>query len=233
MRLSTTLIKSLLRSVPGVGLYYASLNFLNNLHFNYKSEHQFQHNGTSLQSFSSGFLARSFVSFVLLPVTVIKVRYESGAYHYDSVLKATKESYLKFGWIGLYPTIIRDSLFSGLYYMLYSRLKQGLTYYQNENGQVERRPSTIKGNPSVIHFVSGLISASIASFITNPADVIKTNMQLNPVRHKTMIRTAKSIYVERNGLVGFFDGLGPRMLRRTLVAALTWTMYEYIIELFK
>ena len=35
----------------------------------------------------------------------------------------------------------------------------------------------------VMHFNSGIVAGLLASFITQPADVMKTHMQLNPQKH--------------------------------------------------
>jgi solute carrier family 25 protein 38 len=35
---------------------------------------------------------------------------------------------------------------------------------------------------------------------------------------------------ESRGVVGFFSGLTPRLLRRTLMAALSWTLYEKMMR---
>jgi solute carrier family 25 protein 38 len=40
---------------------------------------------------------------------------------------------------------------------------------------------------------------------------------------------AKEIWSSR-GLAGFFSGLTPRLLRRTLMAALSWTLYENMMR---
>ena len=34
--------------------------------------------------------------------------------------------------------------------------------------------------------------------------------------------------LQANGIEGFFRGLAPRVLRRTLIAAMAWTVYEEV-----
>lgn len=67
----------------------------------------------------------------------------------------------------------------------------------------------------------------MASAVTQPADVLKTKMQLYPNKFNGLLSVI--VYVHsKYGLKGYFKGLVPRMLRRTLMAAMAWTVYEQI-----
>lgn len=78
-----------------------------------------------------------------------------------------------------------------------------------------------------VHFVCGLLAGLLASCVTQPADVIKTRMQLYPREFRTFYSSLISIY-HQYGLYGYFKGIVPRMLRRTLMSAMTWTIYEEV-----
>lgn len=194
---------SLVRSVPGVGLYYASLNLLQ-AQLNARPD-------SYTQAFCLGLTARCSVSVALLPVTVVKVRYESGRYAYTSLSSALKDAYMVTGWVGMLPTLLRDSLFSGVYYMLYSQLKV----------------SSPSSTSTKSHFYMGLASGVIASVVTNPLDVIKTRVQTEPSRGRAIGEIIRAD--QTRGYSQLFDGLVPRTVRRSLVAASTWTIYEYLI----
>lgn len=170
------------------------------------------------QALYFGVISRSLVSFVLLPVSVVKVRYESGRYNYSSLGTALADAYARNGWVGIMPTIIRDSLFSGLYYMCYTELKNHMILSKSGDNRMKHGQ----------HFTSGVISGFIASVITNPLDVLKTNIQVAD-RSESLIKLALQIK-RRDGIFSFFDGLFPRTLRRTLLTATTWTFYEFIME---
>lgn len=165
------------------------------------------------------------VSFLLLPVTVVKVRYESGQYKYSNLPTAVKDAYLRTGWIGGIPTVLRDSLFSGIYYMCYTKLK---------SYRYDRNSSNLKGNAEVpdpmLNFSSGIISGLIASLITNPIDVLKTTIQVDKTGSNSMRGTVIKMLRGQRGYLRFFDGLVPRSLRRTLVATTTWTFYELFMD---
>lgn len=92
----------------------------------------------------------------------------------------------------------------------------------------------------------------MASVVTQPADVVKTNIQISQSRLGTM-QAARYIYKvpfsvallgscrgtctlitfclwsQEHGVGGFFCGAVPRCLRRTLMAAMAWTVYEQLM----
>lgn len=188
----------------------------------------------STQAFYFGLTSRSMVSFILAPITVVKLRYESGRYKYPNLRSAIREAYVKNGWVGILPTILRDSIFSGIYYMCYTKLK---FYYHsnnsiNSNAQINIDQNFHKNKTShLTNFTSGILSGLIASIVTNPLDVVKTSIQVdNTTRNRSLIQTTILIYKEHNNFVRFFDGLVPRCLRRTLIAASTWTFYEFFMN---
>lgn len=79
------------------------------------------------------------------------------------------------------------------------------------------------------HFACGIVSGILASVITQPVDVIKTKMQLYPDKFNNI----KSVFIfvhQKYGYRGFFKGIVPRMLRRTLMTAMAWTVYEQVIN---
>ena len=49
-----------------------------------------------------------------------------------------------------------------------------------------------------ITFTSGLLAGVLASAVTQPADVIKTHMQLYPNEHKKVIATVRYVIQVRN-----------------------------------
>ncbi|KAL0278368.1 UNVERIFIED_CONTAM: hypothetical protein PYX00_000204 [Menopon gallinae] len=207
---------SLVRCVPGIGLYFSSLHTL--------KSYWIKHTGkTSVEPYEAGLIgvaARSISGVILIPVTILKTRFESGVYRYKSMTEAFQMIYKVEGprglCRGLIPTLFRDAPFSGLYLMFYTRTKQAIPSAWLE-GSVS----------SVSHFSCGVLAGILASFVTQPADVIKTKMQLYPNEFKTI--TSALIYIhQKHGIEGYFKGLVPRMLRRTLMAAMAWTIYEKI-----
>lgn len=171
-----------------------------------------------------GASARSIAGVVLLPVTVIKTRFESEVYHYRSMSEATRDIYRTHGMRGLYsgliPTLIRDAPYSGIYLVFYVQAKRFV-------------PERVKEGSHLVaaNFACGIVAGLLASLVTQPADVIKTHMQLSPGKFSS-IATTVLLIAKEEGVAGYFRGLVPRMLRRTLVTAMAWSFYEQVTKGF-
>ncbi|XP_014366846.2 mitochondrial glycine transporter A isoform X1 [Papilio machaon] len=207
------MVPSVARCVPGVGLYFSSLHWL-------KSKLGKENLGP-MEAVSLGVIARTMSGVALIPITVIKTRYESGVYKYNSLSGALRDIYRAEGVRGLVcglgPTLARDAPFSGLYLMFYTQTKQSIPKEWLQSSSTA----------SVVHFSCGVLAGIAASLATNPADVLKTHMQLYPDKFPNAFSAA--IYIQQTyGVQGYFKGAVPRMLRRTLMAAMAWTVFEQI-----
>ncbi|XP_013772829.1 solute carrier family 25 member 38-like [Limulus polyphemus] len=205
-------VPSMTRCVPGVGLYFCSLNWL---------QRTLEKNDPSpIDAVCLGISARSLTGVILLPITVIKTRYESGVYSYVGVVQALRVIHTTEGFKGLFsgliPTLLRDAPFSGIYLMFYTQTKKAVP---------ESWRDGMTQIPTI--FLCGTFSGLLASTCTQPADVIKTHMQLYPSRFTRVSIAVLYIYKEY-GLAGYFKGLVPRVLRRTLMTALAWTVFEQV-----
>lgn len=211
------LVPSISRCVPGIGIYFSTIHYLKGT---------FEASKKPLESVMIGASARSVAAVTMLPFTVLKTRYESGEFPYKSMTRAVFKIYGTEGIKGLYSgltaTLLRDVPFSGLYFMFYTQLKQ--------------MPSSLAtGVPDsrlpLFHFSCGVTAGMMASIITQPADVIKTHMQLYPKKFGRIRNAVIHVY-ERDGIDGFWRGILPRTIRRTLMAALAWTVYEEVSKSF-
>ncbi|XP_076293465.1 mitochondrial glycine transporter isoform X2 [Lasioglossum baleicum] len=207
---------SITRVIPGVGLYFSTLHWL-------KHTFQLKDPLTSTEAMFLGITARSMSGALLIPITVVKTRYESEVYKYNSIREALRLIYKQEGVrglsSGLVPTLLRDAPFSGLYLMFYTRLKN----------IAEEADLPCAKSSAPIHFSCGILAGIFASIITQPADVIKTKMQLYP-NEFTGVRIAAFRVYKKYGVLGYFKGIVPRMLRRTLVTAMAWTVYEEVTK---
>ena len=185
---------------------------------------------------TTGAMARVGAGMVMMPITVIKVRYESSLYSYHGIWSAGtaiwRHEGVKGFFVGFGATAIRDAPYAGLYVLFYEQLKQRL-------GQIRAfamltRDSNwsdgMKSRNSVpINFVSGVLAAGLATAITNPFDAIKTRLQLMPGKYGNMIKAGRQM-VEGDGVKSLFDGLGLRLGRKVISSALAWTLYEELIR---
>ncbi|XP_018616919.1 mitochondrial glycine transporter B isoform X2 [Scleropages formosus] len=205
---------SFVRCIPGVGIYFSTFYSL--------KQHFFpEHAPNAGQAVLLGAGARAVAGVCMLPVTVIKTRFESGQYDYRSVFGALRSVYKLEGpralFSGLTATLLRDAPFSGIYVMFYSQTKKSLP-----------QEVTSSAYAPLVNFSCGVLAGVMASLVTQPADVVKTHIQVSPHLYRRTRDAIHFIYTEQ-GLRGFFRGAVPRSLRRTLMAAMAWTVYEQLM----
>ncbi|KAG5888296.1 hypothetical protein JTB14_006682 [Gonioctena quinquepunctata] len=207
-------IPSLTRSIPGVGIYFCSLEYM-------KTHFLSNEIATPIESIIMGVVARTTAEVILIPFSVVKTRIESGVYSYSTIVSALKEIYRVEGFRGMtrgmLPSLFRDAPFSGLYIMFYTQAKRAVS-----NDML----NSTYGVP--LHFSCAATASILATLLTQPPDVIKTTMQIHPDKFQgiwSIIIHIKAKY----GVLGYFKGTLPRMLRRSLVAGISWTIYEKCI----
>jgi solute carrier family 25 protein 38 len=209
---------SLQRCIPGIGVYFTSLNFLKSTIG--KSDKEL----SPIEALTIGATARSFTAACFIPMTVVKTRFESGRFQYHSVVNALTNIARTEGTNGLFrglsATLARDAPFSGLYLLFYTQAKQ----------LAMRATHADNLSPPLI-FSCGLVAGLLASITTQPADVVKTSVQLKAA-DTGLVQAAYSI-CQKTGFRGMFAGILPRVTRRTLMAAFTWSFYEQIVMLIE
>ncbi|KAM5463043.1 hypothetical protein MauCBS54593_007702 [Microsporum audouinii] len=191
----------------------------------------------------TGAVARVSAGFVMMPVTVLKVRYESDYYSYMSLWGAGRDIVRTEGVRGLFSgfgaTAIRDAPYAGLYVVFYEHSKRSLSALLHpaapllsSQGEKEGQGSSAS-SPSIpsaayVHFISGALAAGLATTFTNPFDVLKTRVQLMPSKYRNMWYAAKLV-LRGEGVRGLFGGLSLRIGRKAISSALAWTIYEDLI----
>lgn len=213
---------SVIRTGAGSALYFGMLNQLRRatstttLGADGKSKTKL----SNTANLATGAAARALAGFVMSPVTVLKVRYESSLYAYTSLSSAAKDIFKTTGAKGFFAgfgaTAIRDAPYAGLYVLFYEQSKISLFGHLNIAAPLA-------------NFGSGVLAAAAATAVTNPFDAVKTRLQLQPERYKNAFSAAKKMITEE-GAMCLFDGLGIRMARKAISSALAWTVYEELIR---
>ncbi|KAI1336400.1 solute carrier family 25 member 38 [Xylariaceae sp. FL0016] len=238
-------VPSALRTGVGSAIYFTTLNTIRQraaaLAIPDAGSHH-RHSSSALPKLSntanliSGAVARAFAGFILMPLTVIKVRYESNLYSYRSIASAARDIYrterIPGFFAGFGATAIRDAPYAGLYVVSYEQFKKRLGVFINQDLAVPRTnsESSMKGSLSAtINFSSGALAGATCSFISNPFDAIKTRIQLQPQRYRNMWHASRKMMMEE-GVRSFYDGLALRMTRKAISSALAWMLYEEIIR---
>jgi solute carrier family 25 protein 38 len=167
----------------------------------------------------------------MMPVTVLKVRYESDYYAYRSLLGAGRDIVRTEGLRGLFAgfgaTAARDAPYAGLYVLFYEQLKRRFSLMANKSTNNETQATTVSSSSS-INFASGAAAAGMATAITNPFDAVKTRLQLMPAKYGNMVHATR-LMLQEDGIRSLFGGLGLRMARKAISSALAWTVYEELI----
>ena len=201
---------------------------------------------------ATGAFARASAGFVMSPVTVLKVRYESSYYNYTSLAGAARDVAAKDGLKGFFAgfgaTAVRDAPYAGLYVLFYEQSKAKLSALLSTRvarqqlgigagaggggggeGESAAPVATTKTTGALINFASGMLAAVSATAVTNPFDAIKTRLQLMPGKYGNMVQAGKMM-VKEGGVRSLFDGLALRMGRKAISSALAWTVYEEMIR---
>ena len=188
---------------------------------------------SNIANLSTGALARASVGLVMMPITIIKVRFESNLYAYRSLIGAGRDIFRQEGLRGFFSgfgaTAVRDAPYAGLYVVFYEQCKQQLSRYSARGSTSDLNLDMKRSTSAGINFVSGILAAGLATAITNPFDAVKTRIQLMPQKYRNMVAAGRMM-VQEDGVKVLLNGLGLRMARKAMSSALAWTLYEELIR---
>ncbi|CAK7225066.1 hypothetical protein SBRCBS47491_005765 [Sporothrix bragantina] len=243
-------VPSALRTGFGSALYFAGLNYIRSsaakvpiLAASTSSSGSGSGGSSGLVKLSNtgnmlaGAVARASAGFVLMPLTIIKVRYESSLYSYRSLAEAGSDILRKEGVRGFFSgfgaTAIRDAPYAGLYVLMYEQIKRRLNALSEKQAAVTATDRIEKNmgvsHAAAINFSSGILAAATCSAVSNPFDAVKTRIQLQPARYRNMLHAARRMLAEE-GVRSMWNGLALRMSRKAMSSALAWTLYEELIR---
>ncbi|CAE6420749.1 unnamed protein product [Rhizoctonia solani] len=182
----TGLTPTVARSVPGVAIYFYSLQSVRARLVKIPSfaapSSPANEKGSTLPKLTpeanlvSGACTRVAVGFLLSPLAVLKARFESGAFEYTSISQGLKSLVQTSGirglWQGFLPSVFRDAPYAGLFVASYEVAKNYGEKLLNTSS-----PSTA----AVVHSGAGMFAGSFATFMTHPFDVIKVGVNLSDV----------------------------------------------------
>lgn len=245
-------LPSVIRTGFGSALYFSTLNALRQRiarsdiltstgfvvarHGNLRTSSSSLPQLSNVANLATGAAARASAGFIMMPVTIIKVRYESSLYSYKSMWGAAtailKSEGIKGFFSGFGATAIRDAPYAGLYVLFYEQAKQRFSQLRDSAPAVSTlglQGAQTSSKSVSINFLSGVLAAGLATAITNPFDAIKTRLQLMPGRYGNMIKATQRM-IKEDGFKSLFDGLGIRMGRKAISSALAWTLYEELVR---
>jgi len=152
----------------------------------------------------------------------------------DAVKKICKnEGYSGF-FTGLRISLIRDVPFSGIFFPIYEFCKKFysllLLSSQTDDSSKKRVMHT-----AFISSLSSVTANLMSCMITHPLDIIRTRVffqyyNKDQTQHYKSIWQALLKIYEHDGMIGYFRGLTPRIMRKGLGNILAWGIYEYLVD---
>ncbi|KAB5590192.1 Solute carrier family 25 [Ceratobasidium theobromae] len=204
------------RSVPGVAIYFYTLQSVRARLARIPalaapSTSAAGGKGTTLPKLTpeanllSGGCTRVAIGFLLNPLAVLKARFESGAFEYNSIAHGMRSLVQTSGmrglWQGFLPSAFRDAPYAGLFVASYEGCK---------NYGEKLFNTSVASTAAIVHSGAGMFAGAFATVLTHPFDMVK---ELGPL--------------------GFFSGMSLRMTRKVFSSAIGWTVYEAMLLAFK
>lgn len=211
---------TLARTLPGVGTYFFMLSYCKEIIG--RTRPRELETLTPFESMVAGASARSATGLLFFPLTLLKARLESGLWGYQGIKGGLQTMYRTEGVMGMYKgvgaTMMRDAPYSGVFVMAYEF-----------NKQVYRDWADSEDTPPVLaNLAIAFSSGMFACGMTHPFDVVKTLVQVHPQRYQTTLGAWTTTFAER-GVLGFYNGFGARLARKSAMACITWTLYEQMV----
>lgn len=180
------------------------------------------------------------------PIFVVKTRMLANDPNhpkaYSSFLNGIKSLYKLEGIRGLYrgfSAALIGTSHGAVQFLAYEQLKIWRWNLRN-NRKLNQKPTdleTINAKlPTWEYLWMSSLSKTIAATLTYPYQVVKTRVQnyqsVNSVQYNGVIDTIGKIY-KLEGLMGFYKGLTPSIVRVLPGTCITFGVYEYLSQMFR
>ncbi|KAL9234749.1 hypothetical protein vseg_009580 [Gypsophila vaccaria] len=184
---------------------------------------------------SSGVCATVMSDAVLTPMDMVKQRLQlsggpAGAYSgvWHCVKRVLKDEGFGAFYASYRTTVLMNAPFTAVHFATYEAAKKGLVEISPHNDD----------ETLIVHATAGAAAGALASFVTTPLDVVKTQLQCQGVCGcdrftNGSIRHVIKTIVKKDGYKGLLRGWVPRMLFHAPAAAICWSTYEAAKDFFQ
>lgn len=211
------LTPSAIRATASSGIYFALLRMLDNI-----SEKRYHIQKRYASDFIDSGVARTVTGLLTNPLCVMRTRWEiiggkENKQFVRSFIQLMRSEGSNLFFKGGLSIACEEFLFGGLFNLTYEHL--------NRKIHMEARESKFG------FFINGLIAATIGTILTHPFEITRTKIQSNNadwgnrMKSSVLISIFLDIYY-KYGFRGFLKGLYPRLLKKTLVTASSFYLYE-------
>jgi solute carrier family 25 S-adenosylmethionine transporter 26 len=173
---------------------------------------------------ASAAIGNTVASFSRVPYEVVKQKLQTA--EYSSTIQALSHMYSTGGMRAFFPMggisiqMIRDIPYAIVTLMTYEYLRENWVHpmraYKNNNNRAPWRD-----------MVAGGFSGGVGSFATNPMDVIKTRLQINPDLYGGNVLVCAQKTLEEGGPSAFLRGSVPRLIHKVPANAFFFVFYEF------
>lgn len=208
---------SVIRSSGSAAIYFYILRALDDLD---KQNHKKE----AMYDFLNSAIARSVTAAVTNPLTIIRTRSELlGTSEYNNFLRSCKLIYQKEGMKSFYKggllLLLEEFPFGGIFNVTYE--------------WINRKTGNKKKHSTAGFLFSATVAGIIATTLTHPFELCRTKLQSQKVDYSKKVKNSVILSIlydthERYGYKGFLKGLLPRLLKKTMVNASTFALYESI-----
>ncbi|XP_015961300.1 uncharacterized protein LOC107485298 [Arachis duranensis] len=183
-------------------------------------------NYSSLVHAASGVCATVTSDAVFTPMDVVKQRLQLKSSPYKGAVDCVRRVALEEG-VGAFfksyrTTVVMNAPFTAVHFATYEATKKGL---------VEVPPESADDRRWVVHATAGGAAGALATVVTTPLDVVKTQLQCQGVCgcdrfSSNAIGHVIQTVIRKDGYRGLMRGYVPRMLFHAPAAAICWSTYE-------
>ena len=175
------------------------------------------------RNFAAGLVAGTMETLMVVnPTEVVKIRLQT-----DPALKHVGQAIVTIvqdeGFQALYKgatlTIARQAINQAVNFTVYHEIKSRL------QGESKGELASYK------HFLIGAVSGSIGPLSNAPIDTLKTRVQ--KAKEPISIRALALQIYQREGVLAFFKGITPRLLRIAPGQAVTFAVYEKVSQMLQ
>jgi len=135
----------------------------------------------------------------------------------NALVRITKEEGILSLWSGATPTVIRGMFLNAGQLGVYSEAKERITTWSN--GKI---------NGLILQLLSGLTSATAATAMSCPADVIKSRLQNAQIGQYSGILDCSSKLLKYEGILAFWKGSVPSVIKLAPQSLIALTLLDNI-----
>lgn len=209
------------RSSVSCAIYFSLLRL-----FNHISRKHIQVKKRYVSDFIDSGLARVLTSVITNPLNVLKTQWalldkgHTNQRLFHSLVDIIKTNRSKIFMMGSFPMICEEFLYGGIFNVIY----EGLNRSEKLDNRIHKY---------MLSFTNGLLAGMVGAFLTHPLEIARIKIQSqkthwHPANGKNLTIAALVYVYKRYGWAGFSRGFFPRFLKKTLMSASSFSIYEFL-----